>query len=342
MPRKTPSVLPTRTEARCLLLTAGREDAQLRWSSRPNQAAVGLQAGGMHHVTSLRERSTRACSIAAVDRILQARIAWSRYDIEAKSLLLAKWPGPRFRKSTVASAERTLVAYSIRSSARMRSGNGTSILSAFAVLRLIMSSSLAGCSTGRSPGLAVACCATFWCKIAGRQDHVDVQADKLGGQFGKLLGTSLRIAQLDRDVSALNIALLAQSASKGFQSRARSRKQRTSPGLGCYGVQVLPFNRCRAPVLVLESILLILVVKIDSCTAVKPRLRYRVRSPRRWALDLGRKRAGARALAKTHSSSTLSGMISATYRRGRRFRGGLCGGHQMLASRRASLRSVCF
>jgi hypothetical protein len=27
---------------------------------------------------------------------------------------------------------------------------------------------------------------------------------------------------------------------------------------------------------------------------------------------------------------------------GRRFRGGLCGGHQMLASRRASLRSVCF
>jgi hypothetical protein len=59
-------------------------------------------------------------------------------------------------------------------------------------------------------------------------------------------------------------------------------------------------------------------------------------------LDLGRKRTGARALAKTHSSSTLTLMISATYRLGRRFRGGLCGGHQMLASRRASLRSVCF
>ena len=34
--------------------------------------------------------------------LLQIRIAWLRYDIDANSLLLAKWPGPGLRKSTAA------------------------------------------------------------------------------------------------------------------------------------------------------------------------------------------------------------------------------------------------
>jgi hypothetical protein len=44
--------------------------------------------------------------------------------------------------------------YSITSSARARSDGGTVSPMAFAVLRLIVSSSRVGCSTGRSPGLA--------------------------------------------------------------------------------------------------------------------------------------------------------------------------------------------
>jgi hypothetical protein len=44
--------------------------------------------------------------------------------------------------------------YSITSSARERRDGGTVIPRAFAVLRLIVSSSRVGCSTGRSPGLA--------------------------------------------------------------------------------------------------------------------------------------------------------------------------------------------
>src|SRR5437660_11677801 len=44
--------------------------------------------------------------------------------------------------------------YSITSSARASSLSGTSMPSAFAVLRLITASTLVGCRTGRSPGLA--------------------------------------------------------------------------------------------------------------------------------------------------------------------------------------------
>jgi hypothetical protein len=46
------------------------------------------------------------------------------------------------------------IGYSITSSARASSAGGTSKPSAFAVLRLITSSNLVGCCTGRSPGLA--------------------------------------------------------------------------------------------------------------------------------------------------------------------------------------------
>ena len=44
--------------------------------------------------------------------------------------------------------------YSITSSARARSDGGTSIPSDFAVLRLMVSKNLVGCSIGRSAGLA--------------------------------------------------------------------------------------------------------------------------------------------------------------------------------------------
>ena len=44
--------------------------------------------------------------------------------------------------------------YSITSSARASSIGGTSMPSAFAVLRLMTSSNLVGCSTGRSPGFS--------------------------------------------------------------------------------------------------------------------------------------------------------------------------------------------
>ena len=44
--------------------------------------------------------------------------------------------------------------HSITSSARARSVGGTSIPSAFAVFRLMTSSNLTGCSTGRSAGFA--------------------------------------------------------------------------------------------------------------------------------------------------------------------------------------------
>jgi hypothetical protein len=65
---------------------------------------------------------------------------------------------PRTPRSHIAErhrrAGRVLGFHSMTSSARASTEGGTSILSAFAVLRLMYSSNFVGCSTGNSPGFA--------------------------------------------------------------------------------------------------------------------------------------------------------------------------------------------
>src|SRR6516162_5200331 len=71
----------------------------------------------------------------------------------ALSLLRARCERPRNRRAAEQRDERA-PPHSITSSARASSVGGTSRPSVLAVLRLITSSNLIGCSTGRSAGFA--------------------------------------------------------------------------------------------------------------------------------------------------------------------------------------------
>src|SRR5262249_42518000 len=70
--------------------------------------------------------------------------------------------GERPRGRTAKQRDELAAPHSITSSARASSVSGTSRPSALAVLRLIISSNLVGCSIGRSPGSAPARMATTY------------------------------------------------------------------------------------------------------------------------------------------------------------------------------------
>jgi hypothetical protein len=52
--------------------------------------------------------------------------------------------------------------------------------------------------------------------ITGCKNDVYFQTDQFGGEFGKLLGASLSVAELDGDVLAVNETQRAQSLPKRF------------------------------------------------------------------------------------------------------------------------------
>src|SRR5258707_7726371 len=74
-------------------------------------------------------------------------------DHRHRGLLRARRERPRDRRAAEQGDELAAL-HSITSSASAMSLSGTASPSALAVLRLMISSNLVGCSTGRSPGLA--------------------------------------------------------------------------------------------------------------------------------------------------------------------------------------------
>ena len=90
------------------------------------------------------------CAYAGLttDECPRCRVIVSKYRSSVQNL--ARGRG----ESSVTSKSRAYIAYWIISSARCSSEGGIVSPIAFAVLRLITSSNLVGCSTGRSAGLA--------------------------------------------------------------------------------------------------------------------------------------------------------------------------------------------
>src|SRR5262245_23575294 len=95
---------------------------------------------------ALPECGHKTCSVGG-------RRAAEEPDHRHRRLLRARRERPRGRRAADERDELATAAHSINSSARPDSGNGTVMPSALAVLRLMNSSYLDACSTGRSAGL---------------------------------------------------------------------------------------------------------------------------------------------------------------------------------------------
>jgi hypothetical protein len=56
-------------------------------------------------------------------------------------------------------------------------------------------------------------------------DHVDVEADELGGEVGESFETAVRVAGVDHDALSLDVAELTQALPEGVAVRGISRRR---------------------------------------------------------------------------------------------------------------------